>query len=64
MSNVNCQSENLIYLITCNACEIQYVGQTKNCILTRFQGHYQDIKTNDDTAVARHFNKCKSTQDE
>ena len=27
-------------------------------ILTRFQGHYQDIKTKKDTTVARHFNKC------
>ena len=56
--NINCQSENLIYLITCKTCEIQYVGQTKNCIVTRFQGHLQDIKTNNDTTVARHFNKC------
>ena len=58
MTNVNCQSENLIYLITCSLCGIQYVGPTKNRILTRFKGHYQDIKTNNDTTVARHFNKC------
>ena len=60
-TNVNCQSENLIYLITCTTCEIQYVGQTKNRILTRFQGHYQDIKNNNDTTVARHLNKCIDT---
>ena len=29
-----------------------------NRILIRFQGHYQDIKTNNDTTVARHFNEC------
>ena len=56
--NANCRSENLIYLITCATCGIQYVGQTKNRILTRFQGHYQDIKTNNDTTVVRHLNKC------
>ena len=57
LSNVNCQSSNLIYLITCKHCGIHYVGQTKNRILIRFQGHYHDIKTKNDTTVARHFNK-------
>ena len=56
--NVNCQSSNLIYLITCKHCGINYVGQTKNRLLTRFQGHYQDIKTKNDTTVSQHFNKC------
>ena len=53
--NCNC---NLIYLITCKHCGIHYVGQTKNRLLTRFQGHYHDIKTKNDTTVSRHFNKC------
>ena len=58
LRNVNCQSSNLIYLITCQSCGIHYVGQTKNRLLTRFQGHYYDIKTKNDTTVARHFNRC------
>ena len=58
LTNVNCQSSNLIYLITCKHCGIHYVGQTKNRLLTRFQGHYHDIKTKNDTTVSRHFNKC------
>ena len=29
MKNTNCQSSNIIYLITCTTCGIQYVGQTK-----------------------------------
>ena len=61
-SNISCQSENLIYLITCLSCGVQYVGQTRNRILTRFQGHLHDIKTKNDTTVARHFNKCTSPQ--
>ena len=60
MKQVNCQSSNLIYLITCIHCNIQYVGQTKNRLLTRFQGHYFDINSQNDTTVARHFNKCPS----
>ena len=58
MKNVNCQSCNLIYVITCRHCSIQYVGQTKNRILKRFQGHIFDIAHNNDTTVARHFNQC------
>ena len=57
-TQVNCQSSNLIYLITCTHCKIQYVGQTKKRLLTRFQGHHYDIKSQNDTTVSRHFNKC------
>ena len=37
---------------------IQYVGQTENNILTRFNSHHYDISHNSDTTIARHFNKC------
>ena len=56
--NVNCQMCNCIYLITCSNCGTQYVGQTKNKLLTRFNSHFYDIHHNNDTTVARHFNKC------
>ena len=62
ITNINCQSSNIIYLITCTTCGIQYVGQTKNRLLTRFQGHHYDIKNHNDTTVSRHFNKCPSSQ--
>ena len=58
MKNVNCQSSNLIYLIACKSCGIQYVGQTRNRLLTRFQGHFNDITHDRDTTVARHLNRC------
>ena len=58
LRNVNCQSSNLIYVITCKHYSTQYVGQTKNRILTRFQGHMFDIAHNSDSTVARHFNQC------
>ena len=50
-----CQSNNLIYCLECNRCRIKYVGQTKNRIIDRFQGHIYDIKHNNNTTVARHF---------
>ena len=58
--NINCQTMNCIYLITCSSCGIQYVGQTKNKLLTRFNSHHYDISHNHDTTVARHFNRCLS----
>ena len=58
MINVTCQTQNIIYLITCVTCKTQYVGQTKNRLLTRFQGHYHDIQHDNDTTVGRHFNRC------
>ena len=58
MKKATCQSSNLIYVITCKTCGIQYVGQTKNRLLTRFQGHFFDITHNNDTTVARHLNSC------
>ena len=60
MVNVNCQSSNLIYLITCKHCSVQYVGQTKNRLLTKFQGLHFDIQNQNDTTVSRHYNKCPS----
>ena len=56
--NINCQTTSCIYLITCSSCGIQYVGQTKNKLLTRFNSHNYDISHNSDTTVARHFNRC------
>ena len=50
-----CQTSNLIYCLKCNWCHTEYVGQTKNRIIDRFQGHIFDIKHNINTTVARHF---------
>ena len=53
--NGTCQSNNLIYCLEHNWCYIKYVGQTKNGIIDRFQGHIFDIKHTNNTTVARHF---------
>ena len=54
--NVTCNSSNLIYMIECTICGIQYVGQTKNKILSRINQHYSSIKNLVDTPVSRHIN--------
>ena len=61
LKNVNCQSSNLIYIISWQMCGIHYVGHTKNRLVTRFQGHFHDIAHDRNTTVARHLNRCHST---
>ena len=59
----NCQSKNVIYLITCNKCHIQYVGQTTNTLNTRMRNHISDITTRKcDKSIANHYNNvCNVT---
>jgi hypothetical protein len=52
----DCQTSNAIYLITCNLCHLQYIGQTRNTINTRFRGHAMDIRRKDQAKpVGAHF---------
>lgn len=51
--------ENNIYLITCRKCKKQYVGQTKNSILTRMQAHRYNVSHNKKkgTHLVAHFQR-------
>ena len=54
--NLDCSSENIIYLITCSKCNIQYVGETGNALRVRMNAHRYCVKSNKDTPVGIHFN--------
>ena len=56
LRNSNCQSSNLVYLITCSLCSKQYVGETGNTLRDRLNNHRSDIKTKKPTSIAIHFN--------
>ena len=58
--NPNCNSANVIYLISCTNCGDQYVGSAKD-FKNRFRIHKSDINTGKDRCgTARHFlNKCR-----
>ena len=43
-------------MIQCWICNIQYVGQTKNKILTRINQHYSSIRNRLETPVSQHMN--------
>ena len=55
-NNLSCHSKNVIYLITCSRCGIQYVGQTSLTLRDRFTRHRFDINHKLDKPVSNHFN--------
>ena len=55
--HITCTTSNIIYLISCRICGIQYIGETKNPLKKRFYGHRSTVKTQKlDTPVGQHFN--------
>ncbi len=63
IKNATCQTDNLIYMLTCDYCGVQYVGQTLNRIMDRVNSHLNDIKHQRETPIAQHM-KIHSTRSE
>ena len=63
--NFNCKSKNVIYVISCRSCGLQYVGQTGNTLNKRLRGHLFDIRSNNQyKPVSCHFNQeCHTLHD-
>jgi hypothetical protein len=53
---LDCLSSNIIYVITCSKCKIQYVGESSNPLRMRMSGHRSCVQLNKDTPVGIHFN--------
>lgn len=51
-NDISCNSKNIMYLITCMDCCIQYVGCTTNTLKTRIRHHLSDISNE---MAVRHF---------
>ena len=43
--NFHCKSSDIIYVMTCNVCNIQYVWETSNTMNSRCRGHESSIRT-------------------
>nr|XP_039251129.1 uncharacterized protein LOC120328667 [Styela clava] len=55
---VTCNSENVIYLISCKKCGMQYIGETGRHLKYRITEHIRSIKTqNKDLVVGTHFSQ-------
>ena len=56
-ATADCRTSNVVYLIECTRCSIQYVGETGNALRVRLTGHRSDINhLRSDLPVAKHFN--------
>ena len=62
-SHITCEIKNLIYMIQCNRCHLQYIGETKRRLKDRFNEHHRTFHRTLDNAntkskpstVAEHF---------
>ena len=55
--NLSCNTGNVIYLITCNFCKLQYVGETSKTLKIRFNNHRSAGKNiNSNKILYEHFN--------
>lgn len=66
--NFNCDSANVVYLLECNTCHLQYIGQTANAFRLRFNNHRAHAKSLPNLPLSRHvgipghsFNNLKVT---
>ena len=52
---MTCSSSNIIYLITCSRCGVQYVGETSQRLNLRMNNHRTAINGKKDTILYEHF---------
>ena len=57
----HCKSSDVIYVMACNVCNIQYVGETSNTMDSRCRG--RSIRTKKDHPVAIHYRSYNHTID-
>ena len=55
-ADCNCSTNDIIYLITCKRCSLQYVGESGQNLRDRMNNHKSTIRTNKRTPIAIHFN--------
>lgn len=54
--SLSCATTNIVYLITCRKCNIQYVGETSRNLTQRLTDHRSNVKTKKITPISLHFN--------
>ena len=58
-----CQTENVVYLLTCTLCQSQYVGETCRTLEDRIVEHCADVRHKRKTPVARHLRQPGDSAD-
>jgi len=60
-TDCNCSTKDIVYLITCKICKLQYVGETGQKLRDRINNHKSTIRTYKHTPIALHFNSPHHT---
>ena len=55
-NDLDCSSRNVIYVIFCTKCGVQYVGKTNQTLRCRLNNHRNGIKQLYDLYIYNHFN--------
>jgi hypothetical protein len=63
--SMNCATENLLYVLQCQGCLENYIGQTSDSLRARIRVHKQQIKTPEyrKIAVSKHIAECAGDYD-
>ena len=63
-SFLNCKTTNIVYLISCEKCYLQYVGETGRSLADRVREHRSNIKQKKKTPISIHFNSENHSVDD
>lgn len=55
-ATLDCDSSNVVYLLECGVCGIQYIGQTDTAFRMRFNNHRAHVRSLPDLPLSRHIN--------
>ena len=61
---LGCQSRNVVYLITCKQCDVQYVGETSQMLRSRMNNHRTSTKGFKPVYFYNHFNSDNHSFDD
>ena len=53
-TNIDCHTKNVVYCLTCNVCQKQYIGETKRNFISRYKEHLSGIKYKRNYPVTNH----------
>ena len=53
--NLNCKTTNVIYILECGVCGLQYVGESKQPFHKRMNGHRSDLRVKPNLPLSRHL---------
>ena len=53
-TNIDCHTKNVVYCLTCNVCQKQYIGETKRNFISRYKEHISGIKYKRNYPVTNH----------